>query len=229
MNRYWEFITNKNKMISKLHYISQGKNPEEHLENITKACSSGAELVQLRLKNLPEKQLLKVAEQAREITHAYQTRLIVNDYSHIAKDVKADGVHLGLSDGDPFEVRQHLFSWQIMGGTANTLEDCEMLIKKKVDYIGLGPFRFTTTKVKLGSLLGLDGYRKIVQQLKTDIPIIAVGGITLDDVPDLLKTGIYGLAVSGELTADFNKIAHFNKLLQTSSSQEQVWKPNQVQ
>src|SRR5690606_34750540 len=120
----------------------------EHLENITKACSSGAELVQLRLKNLSEEQLLKVAGQAREITHTYQTRLIVNDYYHVAKDVKADGVHLGLSDGDPFEVRQHLYSWQIVGGTANTIEDGEMLIKKKVDYIGLGPFRFTTTKAK---------------------------------------------------------------------------------
>lgn len=214
-------------MISKLHYISQGNTAKEHLENIEKACTSGAELVQLRLKNLSEKKILKTAEEAREITGRFQTRLIINDHYKIAKKVKADGVHLGKNDTCPTIVRKHLETWQIIGGTANTLEDCEILIEKKVDYIGLGPFRFTTTKADLSPVLGTNGYLTILEALQTNIPIIAIGGIVIDDVLGILETGIYGIAASGEITKDFNKISPFNKLLNSPSEQEQVWNPNQ--
>ena len=81
-------------MIPKLHYISQGNSPKEHLENIQKACSSGAELVQLRLNSVSEKKYLKIANEAREITSHFQTRLILNNHYKIAKEVKADGVHI---------------------------------------------------------------------------------------------------------------------------------------
>ncbi|MDD7888096.1 thiamine phosphate synthase [Flavivirga sp. 57AJ16] len=214
-------------MLPKLHYISQGNTAKEHLKNIQKACTSGIELVQLRLKNLSEKKILKMAEEAREITGHFQTRLIINDHYKIAKKVKADGVHLGKNDTSPTIARKHLEPWQIIGGTANTLEDCEALIEKKIDYVGLGPFRFTTTKNNLSPLLGANGYLTILEALQTDIPIIAIGGITIQDVPEILKTGVYGMAVSGEITKNFNKISQFNKLLNNPSEQEQVWNPNQ--
>ncbi|MDO5981414.1 thiamine phosphate synthase [Flavivirga spongiicola] len=214
-------------MIPKIHYISQGNTTKEHLENIQKACTSGIELVQLRLKNLSEKKILKIAEEAREITGHYQTRLIINDHYKIAKKVKADGVHLGKNDTSPTIAKKYLESWQVIGGTANTLEDCEALIEKKVDYIGLGPFRFTTTKDHLSPILGANGYLAILEALQTNTPIIAIGGITIKDVPDILKTGVYGIAASGEITKNFNKISQFNKLLNSSSAQEQVWNPNQ--
>lgn len=214
-------------MIPKLHYISQGGSPEEHLDNINQACTSGAELVQLRLKNLDDATLLKIAEKAREITHNYQTRLIINDHYKIAKVVKADGVHLGSKDACPLEAKKHLYSWQIIGGTANSIQDCKILIDKKVDYIGLGPFRFTRTKQNLGPILGLTGYETLLKDLNTEIPIIAVGGITLNDVLEILKTGVYGIAISGELTKDFNQINQFKQLLPSSELQEQVWKSNQ--
>ena len=201
-------------MIPKLHYISQGSSPDKHLENIRKACESGAKLVQLRLKNLDETILLKTAEKAREITNTYQTRLIINDHYKIAKSVNADGVHLGKTDAHLEKARAHLYDWQIIGGTANTLADCQMLIDKNVDYIGLGPFRFTPTKANLSPILGLEGYSSILQVLQTQTPIIAIGGITLHDVSMLLKAGIYGIAASGALTSDFHKIELFNKLLQ---------------
>ena len=89
-----------------------------------------------------------------------------------------------------------------------------MLIDKNVDYIGLGPFRFTPTKANLSPILGLEGYSSILQVLQTQTPIIAIGGITLHDVSMLLKAGIYGIAASGALTSDFHKIELFNKLLQ---------------
>lgn len=214
-------------MIPKLHYISQGKTPKEHLENIQKACQSGAELVQLRLKNFSEKKILKAAQEAREITAHYQTRLIINDHYKIAKEVKADGVHLGKSDACPATVRKELYTWQIIGGTANTIEDCKNLINKKVDYIGLGPFRFTKTKDNLSPVLGIKGYQSIMETLKNEMPIIAIGGLTTNDIPELLKTGIHGIAVSGEITKDFHKINVFKNLLKSPDDLvEQVWNPN---
>ncbi|WP_037051275.1 thiamine phosphate synthase [Psychroserpens burtonensis] len=207
-------------IIPKLHYISQGNSPKEHLENIQKACSSGAELVQLRLKISSEKKILKFAKEAREITSHFQTRLIINDHYKIAKEVKADGVHLGPSDVCPTIARKYLYTWQMIGGTANTLENCEKLLDKEIDYISLGPFRETTTNDNLSPVLGLKGYTAITDVLKTPIPIIGVGGITTADVEAILDTGISGIAVSGEITRDFNIVRTFNQLLNASLIEE---------
>ncbi|MEH6762947.1 MAG: thiamine phosphate synthase [Aequorivita antarctica] len=208
-------------MIPKLHYITQGSSVKEHLENIQKACNSGAELVQLRLKGLAEKKLLKFANEAREITSHFQTRLIINDHYKIAREVKADGVHLGKTDVSPTIARKHLYSWQIIGGTANTMQDCEALLDEQVNYISLGPFRATATKADLPPALGLAGYTAITDILKTGTPIIGVGGITTDDVTAILETGISGIAVSEAITRDFNNIKVFNQLLNASSTAEQ--------
>ena len=208
-------------MIPKLHYISQGSSPKEHLDNIQKACTSGLELVQLRLKDVSEKNLLKLAKEAREITSHFQTRLIINDYYKIAKEVKADGVHLGKTDPCPTIARKYLYTWQIIGGTANTFQDCETLLDKQVNYISLGPFRETATKDNVPPVLGLNGYTAITDVLKTGTPIIGVGGITTEDVTDILETGISGIAVSGEITRNFDSIRTFNQLLNASSTAEQ--------
>jgi len=208
-------------MIPKLHYISQGSFPKEHLENIQKACTSGAELVQLVLKDVSEKKFLKLANEAREITSHFQTILIINDHYKIAKEVKADGVHLEKTGSCPTIVRKHLYTWQLIGGKANTLQDCETLISKEVDYITLGPFKLTTTKDKAPPVLGLNGYTAITEALQTETPIIGFGGITTKDVTNLLETGISGIAVSGEITRNFNSIRIFNQLLNASSTAEQ--------
>lgn len=208
-------------IIPKLHYISQGNTPKEHLENIQKACVSGIELVQLRLKNVSDKKVLNLAKEAREITSHFQTRLMINDHYKIAKEVKADGVHLGKTDASPTICRKHLYTWQMIGGTANTLNECEALIAKEVDYISLGPFRFTTTKDNLSPVLGLIGYAAITDVLKTETPIIGVGGISTEDVTAILETGISGIAVSGVITGNFNTIRTFNQLLNASSTEEQ--------
>ena len=208
-------------IIPKLHYISQGSSPKEHLENIQKACTSGAELVQLRLKNVSEKKLLKLAATAREITSHFHTRLIINDHYKIAKEVKADGVHLGKTDSCPTIARKHLYTWQMIGGTVNTLQDCKILLDKEVDYISLGPFRFKTTKDNTPPVLGLNGYTTITEALKTETPIIGFGGITTEDVTDILETGITGIAVSEEITRNFDTIRTFHQLLKASSTEEQ--------
>ena len=211
-------------MISKLQYISQGKNPEEHLLHIQNACTAGSEWIQLRLKNETEDVILETAKKAREITSHFQTRLIINDYYKVAKEVNADGVHLGKADACPITVREYLGDLFFIGGTANTLEDCQTLLKNKVDYIGLGPFRFTPTKKNLSPTLGLKGYQLLLEELNTETPVIAIGGIVLEDIPSLLKTNIYGVAVSGEITKDFNSISKFHQILKAGSLQEKVFK-----
>ena len=207
--------------IPKLHYISQGSSPKEHLENIQKACNAGAELVQLNLITISEKKYLKFAIEAREITAQFQTRLIINKNYKIAKEVKADGVHLGKTDSCPTVARKYLYTWQMIGGTANTLKDCEALIEKEVDYINLGPFRSNSTEETLPLSLGINGYNGILDVLKTETPIIGFGGIATDDVTNILDTGVSGIAVSEVITRDFNTVKTFNQLLNSSSIDEQ--------
>ncbi|MBE7628960.1 thiamine phosphate synthase [Tenacibaculum piscium] len=211
-------------MISKLQYITQGKTAQDHLDHIQTACASGAEWVQLRLKGFDPKTILETAKKARELTAHYQTRLIINDYYRVAKEVNADGVHLGKKDDCPLKVRAYLGKFYAIGGTANTLEECKVLLDKKVDYIGLGPFRFTETKKNLSPVLGTSGYKKLLEELQTETPIIAIGGITLDDVAEIVQTGIYGVAASGAITKDFTSIPVFHKILSSPSTQEQVYK-----
>jgi thiamine-phosphate pyrophosphorylase len=208
-------------MIPKLHYISEGNSPKEHIENIQKACSSGAELVQLHLKNISEKKHLKLAKEAREITSYFQTRLIIYEDFKIARAVKADGVHLETMAASSMKARIHLYTWQIIGGTANTIQDCETLLGEQVDYINLNPFRSSAIEDNLPPVLGLNGYTAILETLKTETPIIGVGGITTADVKDILKTGVSGIAVSEEITHNFDTIKTFNQLLSASSTEEQ--------
>ncbi len=193
-------ITNKK---YNLQYISQGATPVEHLQNIGKVCEAGCRWVQLRLKEVSLVTYLETAQKAREICDQYGAIFIVNDNVGIAAESKADGVHLGLNDSSIEEARKTLGENAIIGGTANTIENCLQHVKDGADYIGLGPFRFTETKKKLSPILGTAGYKKILEELKNkkiETPIIAIGGITVADIPELLQTGISGIAVSGMLT-----------------------------
>ncbi|BFM43516.1 thiamine phosphate synthase [Flavobacterium sp. CFS9] len=195
-------------MYHKLQYISQGKTIEEQLYNIHQALDAGCDWVQLRFKNQTEKDTFTLAEAVKFLCEEYLANFIVNDNLHLAQQIAADGVHLGLSDMKIDEARTILGNTKIIGATANTFEDIENHIKNGCDYIGLGPFRFTTTKEKLSPILGLSGYFKIIQELKRnklEIPVYAIGGITLNDVSPLMETGIHGIAISGMLTESDQK------------------------
>ncbi|MFW0739542.1 thiamine phosphate synthase [Flavobacterium sp. T12S277] len=195
-------------MYHKLQYISQGETIEEQLYNIHEALDAGCDWVQLRFKNQTEKDTFALAEAVKFLCEEYLANFIVNDNLYLAQQIAADGVHLGLSDMKIDEARAILGNTKIIGATANTFEDIEIHIKNGCDYIGLGPFRFTTTKEKLSPILGLSGYFKIIQELKRnklEIPVYAIGGITLNDVAPLMETGIHGIAVSGMLTESDQK------------------------
>lgn len=203
----------------KLQYISQGRTVQEQTENIQSALDSGCRWVQLRFKNAGNNELSDLAVQVKKMCSAYQATFIMNDRVDIAKRIDADGVHLGLLDTSIAEARSILGANKIIGGTANTITDVLKRIDEKCDYIGLGPFRFTPTKEKLSPVLGLDGITLIMKAVlsgEKQIPVYAIGGIIQDDVAAIMKTGVFGIAVSGAVTTHPNKkelIQNLNLLL----------------
>ncbi|MFC0779759.1 thiamine phosphate synthase [Flavobacterium sp. HJSW_4] len=195
-------------MYSKLQYISQGETIEKQLYNIHQALDAGCNWVQMRFKNQTQKDAFILAEAVKPLCEKYNANFIVNDNLHLTKEIDADGVHLGLTDTKIDEARAFLGISKVIGGTANTYEDIQNHVKNGCDYIGLGPFRFTVTKEKLSPILGLSGYFDILQKLKKnkiEIPVYAIGGITLRDVSPLMETGIHGIAVSGIITESDEK------------------------
>lgn len=190
-------------MIDRIHYVSQGGTPGDHLKLIADVLLAGAKWIQLRVKNTDENTLLQIAEKAMELCNTHAAKLIINDHPAIALKVGAHGVHLGLEDMPVKEARAILGPHKIIGGTANTFEQVIQRIEEKVDYLGVGPFRFTTTKEKLSPILGAQGFQDIVKRLNAlhlSIPIIAIGGIGVEDVASVMETGVYGVAVSAALT-----------------------------
>lgn len=195
-------------MYNKLQYISQGKTIEQQLYNIHQALDAGCDWIQMRFKNQTAKNNFALAEAVKFLCEEYLANFIVNDNLYLAQQIAADGVHLGLSDMKIDEARAILGATKIIGGTANTFEDIVNHAKNGCDYIGLGPFRFTSTKEKLSPILGLSGYYEILEKLKKnniEIPVYAIGGITLKDLNPLIETGIHGIAVSGIITKSDEK------------------------
>ncbi|MEG2101110.1 thiamine phosphate synthase [Flavobacterium sp. FlaQc-28] len=195
-------------MYNKLQYISQGKTIEQQLYNIHQALDAGCDWIQMRFKNQTAKNSFALAEAVKFLCEEYLANFIVNDNLYLAQQIAADGVHLGLSDMKIDEARAILGATKIIGGTANTFEDIVNHAKNGCDYIGLGPFRFTSTKEKLSPILGLSGYYEILEKLKKnniEIPVYAIGGITLKDLNPLIETGIHGIAVSGIITKSDEK------------------------
>jgi thiamine-phosphate pyrophosphorylase len=205
-------------MIEKTQYISQGNSITDHLQGIDKVLDAGVKWIQLRIKNNEELLVLKAAQQVKMKCENYKAKFIVNDSPWIAKEVDADGVHLGLNDMPIFKAREIVGNEMIIGGTANTFEDIFLRNQEKVDYIGLGPYRFTRTKVRLSPILGLEGYRSILSKMKSEgifIPVIAIGGIVEDDITSLIFSGAHGVALSGNLykAKDANKLVErINKI-----------------
>ena len=206
-------------MFSKLQYISQGATAAQQLHHINAALEAGCNWIQLRFKNASEEDITVLAKQVKAACTKYGATFIINDHPHIVQAVDADGVHLGLTDLGVCEARKIVGNHKIIGGTANTLEHILQRVDEGCNYVGLGPFRFTTTKEKLSPILGLEGYDKIMTALalqNISIPVYAIGGIALNDVQSISQTGIYGIAVSGIITNHPDKkllVQQFNTIL----------------
>lgn len=204
--------------MEKLQYISQGFTKAEQELNIRKTLDNGIKWIQVRWKNAPENEFIRLCEISKKLCADNQSVCIINDDVQIAKDIDADGVHLGLKDTSIEISRQILGKNKIIGGTANSISDVLQRMNESCDYIGLGPLRFTSTKEQLSPILGFEGYQKIIQTLKEkslEIPkMFAIGGVVLEDIELLQQIGIYGVAVSGQITNQPSITKEFKTVLQ---------------
>ncbi len=185
-----------------LQFISHQTERMSYLEGIHAALTGGCRWIQLRMKGATDDEVRPIAWQAREWCKAMNATFIIDDRVDVAREVHADGVHLGKNDMPVAEARKMLGDDFIIGGTANTFDDIKALHQAGADYIGCGPFRFTTTKEKLSPVLGLEGYRRILSRMREEgitLPVVAIGGITSEDIPGIMQTGVTGIALSGSI------------------------------
>lgn len=183
-----------------IQFITHSNERYDHVEGAKLALQGGCRWIQLRMKDAMEIDFLRAAKKIRRLCDEYHATFILDDHVEWVGLTGADGVHLGKNDMPVDEARKMLGRNRIIGGTANTFEDVERLSRQGADYIGCGPFRFTTTKKNLSPVLGLEGYRSITAQMKAhdiQLPIVAIGGILHQDIPAIMQTGVTGIAVSG--------------------------------
>ena len=183
-----------------LQFISHQNEKMTYLDGIREALTGGCKWIQLRMKGATDEEVRPIALKVKKLCKEQNATFLIDDRVELVKEVGADGVHLGKNDMPIAEARKILGDDFIIGGTANTFEDIKAHYEAGADYIGCGPFRFTTTKEKLSPILGLEGYQEIIQKMKAeniDIPIVAIGGITKEDIPEIMKTGVNGIALSG--------------------------------
>jgi thiamine-phosphate pyrophosphorylase len=173
-----------------------------YLQSVEIALAGGCRRIQLRMKEASPEEVEKTGLLARALCEKHGAELYIDDQVEVCRKIRAWGVHLGKTDMPPQEARRILGKGFVIGGTANTFEDIQRLNGEGVDYIGLGPFRFTTTKKNLSPVLGMDGYRQIMKQCREAgirLPVFAIGGITPEDIPAILSAGVTGIALSSTI------------------------------
>ena len=199
-----------------IQFISHFNDKYSYLDSIRLALDGGCKWVQLRMKDASEEEFLRNAHQARKLCDQYQATFIIDDHVELVRECGADGVHLGKNDMPIAEARRLLGDDFIIGGTANTFDDVLSHYRSSANYIGCGPFRFTTTKKGLSPILGLKGYQDIVAKMKSqsiDIPIVAIGGITIDDIPSIMQTGVNGIALSGTVLNATDPVQEMKRIM----------------
>ena len=184
-----------------LQFITHQTERYSYLESARMALEGGCKWIQLRMKEAPLEEVEAVALQLKPLCKEHEAILVLDDHVELARKLEVDGVHLGKKD---------------IGGTANTCEDVVQHYRAGADYLGIGPFRFTTTKKNLSPVLGLEGYSSILSQMKEaniEIPVVAIGGITYEDIPAILHTGVNGIALSGTILGADNPIEETRRIL----------------
>ena len=185
-----------------LQFITHPSDKISIPEQVRLAIEGGCRWIQLRMKHATDEEVAAMAREIIPLCKETGTILVIDDRVDVVMETKVHGVHLGKNDMDPAKAREYLGPHAIIGCTANTAADILALARLDIDYIGLGPFRFTTTKERLSPILGLEGYRTIIDEVRAagcQLPIVAIGGIEPGDVPALLDAGVNGIAMSGAL------------------------------
>lgn len=187
----------------RLQFITHYTETYSYIDSVRIALEGGCRWIQLRMKEAEESLLEKTAITVQQMCKDYGATFIIDDHVLLTKKIKADGVHLGKNDMPIAEARKILGDSFIIGGTVNSFEDIlSHLQEVTLDYFGCGPFRFTSTKKNLAPILGFDGYKDLIQKMKEmniRIPLVAIGGICKGDIPELLQSGVNGIALSGSI------------------------------
>lgn len=199
-----------------IQFITHSNTRYDYVEGARLALEGGCRWIQLRMKDAQEVDFLLAAKQIGAMCKEYGATFILDDHVEWVRITGADGVHLGKNDMPVDEARNQLGANRIIGGTANTFEDVERLWRQGANYIGCGPYRFTTTKKNLSPVLGLDGYRHIISKMKAhdiNIPVVAIGGILQPDIKDVMATGVSGIAVSGAILNAENPVEEMKRFI----------------
>ena len=187
-----------------------------YVDGARMALEGGCKWIQLRMKGATDDEVRAAAAAIQPLCKQHEAVFVIDDRVALAKELKADGVHLGKNDMPVGEARHVLGEDFIIGGTANTFEDIERLHREGADYIGCGPFRFTTTKQNLAPVLGLNGYFTLVNRMRAAgilLPVVAIGGIRFEDIPDIMRTGVRGIAVSGAVLGAPDPVAEMRRMV----------------
>ena len=201
-----------------IQFITHDNGCIGYAEGAKMALEGGCKWIQLRMKDATDDEVRRVAAEIMPLCKEKEAVFLLDDRVELAKELHADGVHLGKNDMPIDEARRILGEEYIIGGTANTFEDIERIASQGADYIGCGPFRFTTTKKNLSPILGLDGYKSIVLKMKElgiDLPIVAIGGITVEDIPAVMGTGVSGIALSGAILGAPDPVEMTARIIET--------------
>lgn len=184
-----------------LQFITHNNGRFDEVSGTRRVLEGGCRWVQLRMKDASAEELMEAGRAVGSLCRRHGATFILDDHVELVEALGADGVHLGKNDMPVAEARAILGTDKIIGATANTLADMLAAVEAGADYIGLGPFRFTSTKARLSPIIGLEGYREIMRDFRrvSDLPVVAIGGITADDVEAVMATGVTGVAVSGAL------------------------------
>ena len=199
-----------------LQFITHPSERYSIVEQVKMVLEGGCKWIQLRMKEATDEEVKAVAEELIPLCKDADAILVIDDRVELVKEMEVTGVHLGKKDMPVAEARNLLEGGPIIGATANTAGDIFALKGIDVDYVGLGPFRHTTTKENLSPILGLEGYRKIMKEIReagVQLPVVAIGGITLEDIDDVMATGVNGVAISGAIINAENPIEYTKAIL----------------
>lgn len=211
--------------MNRLQFITHFTDKYTYVDSARIALEGGCRWIQLRMKDATESELENAALQVKSLCSEYGAKFIIDDNVMMTKHIGADGVHLGKNDMPVDEARKILGSNYIIGGTANTFDDICRLYTQGADYIGCGPFRFTTTKKNLAAILGLDGYARLLKQMNErgiKLPLIAIGGIGYDDIHALFRTGVSGIALSGSVLRAADPVSEMRRIVDLIKQKEQT-------
>lgn len=189
------------KRIGRLHVITdvvvQARFTHEELAEA--ACAGGADVVQLRDKSLTVESLGAVARRVAEICRRHGVAFVVNDHARVARDVEADGVHVGRRDSSIEDARAVLGDRAIVGASTGSLEEALAAEESGADYVGFGHIFATSSKAKSTPPVGIGALARVAARVH--LPVIAIGGVTEANAAEVMKAGAWGIAVIAAVCA----------------------------